>query len=249
MPIKPDKQFLFETQLNWVTGTKGVLSARKTDGVIQVATPPAFGGEGRNWSPEQLFLGSVGSGFMTTYLAFAAKLDLDITHFECNAIGLIRIIGGKYRFTQIDLWPKIFIADEPVRNKANQALEKTHKYSLITNSVNADVFFHSVVLVEPPPANLMNIASIHDEPVSLDDAREIGEHLGIDFKKYSLTEFRKGLEVEMEHGRKHSDTNITDDNKYLTGKIAWAHLREISDYYTRLEMMEKTAQQVAGNNR
>ena len=72
----------------------------------------------------------------------------------------------------------------------------------------------------------------------MEEAREIGDRLGIDFTRYDLAEFRRGLEVEMEHGKKIPESNITNDNEYLTGKIAWAHLREIPDYYTRLDKME-----------
>ena len=42
-----------------------------------------------------------------------------------------------------------------------------------------------------------------------------------------------GLEVEPEHGAAIPETNVTNDDPLLTGKIAWAHLKEMSDYYTR----------------
>lgn len=51
-----------------------------------------------------------------------------------------------------------------------------------------------------------------------------------------------GLLVELEHGAIHHDTDVTNDDPYLTGKIALAHLREFPDYYTRLAAMEKEAE-------
>lgn len=72
-------------------------------------------------------------------------------------------------------------------------------------------------------------------------AREIGTMLGVDFTRISLEQFRIGLSVELEHGLADSDTNITYDDEYLTGKIAWAHLKEIPDYYRRLAAMEREA--------
>jgi organic hydroperoxide reductase OsmC/OhrA len=146
--VKPDKQFLFETQLNWVGDTMGVLSANHADGVIHTANAPAFGGEGRYWSPQHLFLGAIISDFMTTCLAYSAKQKLPLTHFECNAIGAIKVVEHKYRFTQIDLWPKIFIADEQFRDTANEVILKTHGNCLVANSLNADIYFHSMVLLE-----------------------------------------------------------------------------------------------------
>jgi len=73
------------------------------------------------------------------------------------------------------------------------------------------------------------------------DAKEIGEALGIDWKKVDIDEFTKGVNVEFEHGTKFPETNVTDNDKNMTGKIAWAHLKEFPDYYTRLEKLEKTA--------
>ena len=74
-----------------------------------------------------------------------------------------------------------------------------------------------------------------------DDARKIGEQIGVDFTKFDLEEFRKGLAIELEHGSHDPETNVTNSDPLLTGKIAWAHLKEIPDYYTRLEKMESEA--------
>ena len=74
-----------------------------------------------------------------------------------------------------------------------------------------------------------------------DDARKIGEQIGVDFTKFDLEEFRKGLAIELEHGSHDPETNVTNSDPLLTGKIAWAHLKEIPDYYTRLEKMESKA--------
>ncbi|MFO0781376.1 MAG: DUF5661 family protein [Candidatus Saccharimonadales bacterium] len=76
---------------------------------------------------------------------------------------------------------------------------------------------------------------------SIDDARKIGEQIGVDFTKFDLEEFRKGLAIELEHGSHDPETNVTNSDPLLTGKIAWAHLKEIPDYYTRLEKMESEA--------
>lgn len=68
-----------------------------------------------------------------------------------------------------------------------------------------------------------------------EEARTIGDRLGVDWKDIPLEEFRRGLEVEMEHGTIDPTTNITNDDLVMTGKIAWIHLKERSDYYTRLD--------------
>ena len=77
---------------------------------------------------------------------------------------------------------------------------------------------------------------------SSDEAREIGNQLGVDWSKVDLEQFRMGLGVELEHGRIDPDTDVTRDDPLVTGKIALAHLREIPDYYKRLDHMEKEAE-------
>ena len=78
---------------------------------------------------------------------------------------------------------------------------------------------------------------------SVEDARDIGERIGIDWQagEVDLEQFRMGLSIELEHGRQDLATNVTNDDELITGKIALAHLREIPDYYTRLEEMERAA--------
>ena len=75
-----------------------------------------------------------------------------------------------------------------------------------------------------------------------EQARQIGETLGIDWKHFNVEQFRMGLDVELEHGLADPFTNVTGDDPILTGKIALAHLNEIADYYTRLGKMEREAE-------
>ena len=77
---------------------------------------------------------------------------------------------------------------------------------------------------------------------SFDEAKKIGEQLGIKWDKFDVEQFRMGMDVELEHGLISPETNVTDDDPLTTGKIALAHLEEFSDYYDRLEKMEKEAE-------
>jgi hypothetical protein len=76
---------------------------------------------------------------------------------------------------------------------------------------------------------------------STNDARSIGTQLKTDWSQISLEQFRRGLEVELEHGAIDPETNVAGDDLVLTGKIAWAHLKEIRDYYRRLDLMQAKA--------
>jgi hypothetical protein len=76
-----------------------------------------------------------------------------------------------------------------------------------------------------------------------EQAVAVAEMLGVDLagEGIELEAFRRGMEVELEHGSRDPRTNVTDDDPILTGKIALAHLRELPDYYGRLEEMERRA--------
>ena len=75
-----------------------------------------------------------------------------------------------------------------------------------------------------------------------EEAKRIGESLGVDWSNYTVEQFRMGLDVELEHGLVDSHTNVTNDDPIMTGKIALAHLNEFPDYYTRLDRMEREAE-------
>jgi hypothetical protein len=77
-----------------------------------------------------------------------------------------------------------------------------------------------------------------------DEARKAGERIGIDWAQssFGVEQFRMGMDVELEHGTQDPETNVTDDDVVLTGKIARAHLNEFPDYYSRLAVMEAEAE-------
>jgi len=75
-----------------------------------------------------------------------------------------------------------------------------------------------------------------------EQVKEVGEKLGIKWDKFDVDQFRIGMNVELEHGIINSNTNVSDDDPLITGKIALAHLNEFSDYYDRLDKMEKEAE-------
>lgn len=78
---------------------------------------------------------------------------------------------------------------------------------------------------------------------SPEEARRIGDQIGVDWNVFDLEQFRAGLDVEFEHGSHDPQTDVTGDDPVLTGKIALAHMKEFPDYYTRLEQMERQAKQ------
>lgn len=82
------------------------------------------------------------------------------------------------------------------------------------------------------------------DEVSEEFARQTGEEIGIDWdgSKFPVEQLRQGIGVEMEHGsRMGENTNLINDDKSKAARIAWAHLKEIPNYYTLLKQMEDAA--------
>lgn len=76
---------------------------------------------------------------------------------------------------------------------------------------------------------------------SRNEAKRVGDAIGVDWTRFDLEQFRAGMDVEFEHGGHDPQTDVTGDDPITTGKIALAHMKEFPDYYERLEKMEEEA--------
>jgi hypothetical protein len=76
---------------------------------------------------------------------------------------------------------------------------------------------------------------------STEEARRVGDEIGVDWDRFDLEQFRAGMDIEYEHGSHDPQTDVTGDDPIVTGKIALAHMKEFPDYYERLERMEAEA--------
>jgi len=85
-------------------------------------------------------------------------------------------------------------------------------------------------------------ALAEEERTTLEEARRVGDEIGVDWDRFKLEQFRIGMDVEYEHGAHDPQTDVTGDDPILTGKIALAHMKEFPDYYERLQRMEKEAE-------
>ena len=82
-----------------------------------------------------------------------------------------------------------------------------------------------------------------------EEAKRVGDAIGVDWSRFDLEQFRAGMDVEYEHGSHDPQTDVTHDDPIVTGKIALAHMKEFPDYYERLEDMEQEAEQYWANRK
>jgi hypothetical protein len=80
--------------------------------------------------------------------------------------------------------------------------------------------------------------ALKEAAVTVEEAQIIRNSVGSEATQITADEFRRGLEVELEHGLQFPDANVTNNHPLLTGKIVLAHLKETLDYYSRLEVAE-----------
>ncbi len=138
--------FLFESNLKWTEGFKGILTSRTIIEKIKVATPRAFqGNQGGMWSPEHLFISSLSSCFMTTYLFYAKRKGLPIAEFSCDAIGQVELKKGKLFFSAIHLYPKTGIEKQDWTEMAKEVAELSKQNCLISSALNVDIFYHPTI--------------------------------------------------------------------------------------------------------
>jgi uncharacterized protein DUF5661 len=77
---------------------------------------------------------------------------------------------------------------------------------------------------------------------SIEEAKRVGDAIGVDWSRFDLEQYRAGMDVEFEHGSHDPQTDVTGDDPILTGKIVLAHMKEYPDYYERLERLEAEAE-------
>lgn len=109
--------------------------------------------------------------------------------------------------------------------------DDTKVYNLTRSTKDIDEYNHLPIYYD-------EFQKYRKKEFTLEEARKIGDSIGVDWNKYDIEQFRMGLGVELEHGTINPMTNVTNDDPIMTGKIALAHLNELPDYYTKLAKIE-----------
>ena len=129
--------YSYSTEVEWTDERHGDLRAPVLP-QLHVDAPPEFKGHDGAWTPEHLFVASVNSCFMTTFLAIAENSKLDIVRFKAAATGKLEKTNGRgFVMTEIILHPQLVIADARDFDRANRILDKAEKHCLISNSIKS----------------------------------------------------------------------------------------------------------------
>lgn len=138
----------YRVDITWKEGRIGTMSSPELNDEIEVATPPQFpGGVEGIWSPEHLFISSVSSCFMTTFVAIAENSKLAFENLDIKATGKMDKKDGKYMMTEITLYPELVITDNAYSEKAKRIMEKAEAACLISRSVKTEIKLEPKVII------------------------------------------------------------------------------------------------------
>jgi len=126
----------------------GVATAEKIQPSIAFSAPPEFQGEAGQWTPEHLFLASVAGCFVSTFSGMAQFSKFEFLSFDLKVEGVLSKEEGGWRFTQVNLHPRLKIVQEKDRERASRLLEKAEKMCLIARSINSKVILEPELIVE-----------------------------------------------------------------------------------------------------
>ena len=139
----------YEVNLQWNSDRKGTLSSPVLPNQIEVATPPDFPkGMAGIWSPEHLFVAAVNACLMTTFLAIAENSKMEFVSFECNAVGIVDKVDGKYTVTEITLKPKLVIPSSSHEDRAKRIIEMSEKACSISNSIKTKINLEPIITIK-----------------------------------------------------------------------------------------------------
>lgn len=142
-----ENQYFYTTDVEWIGERRGDLGAPNLPGLV-VDAPPEFNGHEGSWTPEHLFVASVNSCFMTTFLAIAENSKFDFVSLRIEANGKLEKLDGQgFMITEIVLRPRLALRDARGTERALRILQKAERNCLISNSIKTQVTVEPEVIV------------------------------------------------------------------------------------------------------
>jgi len=135
---KAFKTFRYSASLVWTGARNGTASAAgKTD--IAVGSPPDFRGEEGVWSPEHLFVSSLSTCLMLTFLAMAERRAIEVAAYTSTAEALLENVDGKYRVTAVTVRPQITLNSADSLDAAREIMGRVEANCFISNSIRSKI--------------------------------------------------------------------------------------------------------------
>ena len=136
----------YSTRARWVGGHGGELSC-SNGAILAFSAPADLHGEQGVLTPEDAFVGALNSCFMLMFIWAAERLKIDLVSYDCEAIGHVKeFLDKTSTFDRVVLHPSIEARDCGER-EIRKALRLAEKYSLIWQSIRAEVELRPSIIV------------------------------------------------------------------------------------------------------
>ena len=135
----------YEIDAHWSGGRTGDVGPKEIDQPIRFSAPVEFGGEPGHWTPEHLLVAAVASCYAATFSAMARLSKFEVVELGVSVTGEMTKGDSGWRFTDITIRPRLIIADEANRERAERLLEKAERGCLVTRSLSARISLESLV--------------------------------------------------------------------------------------------------------
>ena len=132
------KSFRYRTRTTWNSARRGILSAAGKPNIL-VGSPPEFKGEPDNWAPEELFVASLNTCMMLTFLTLAQARGVSVLGYATDVEGVLENVEGKYRITEVAVQPRVTLNSRAELESARKAMEAVESHCFIANSINGRV--------------------------------------------------------------------------------------------------------------
>ena len=140
----------FECHLTWSGASRGATTSYESysrELLVEIegkpplsgSSAPPFRGDAKLHNPEDLLVASLSECHCLSYLAMAARAGIVVTGSEDRATGVLAQIDGKFRFREVTLRPRVWLAPGGNVDKARALHEQAHRECFIANSVNFPV--------------------------------------------------------------------------------------------------------------
>jgi len=143
-----ENRYVYRVSASSTTLRSGVVSAPEAQPTILFSAPPEFQGEPDRWTPEHFLVAAVAGCFVSTFSGMAHFSKLEYLSLEIEVEGTIEKDAEGWRFTQINLRPRLKVALEKERERANRLLEKAEKACLIVRSLTSRIVLEPEIVAE-----------------------------------------------------------------------------------------------------
>lgn len=143
-----EKQFVYRVTATSTGFLSGFASADDIQPSIAFSAPPEFQGGAGRWTPEHLFLASVAGCYVSTFSGMAQFSKFEFLSLDLEVEGVLSKEETGWRFVQVNLRPRLKVAQEKDRERASRLLEKAEKTCLIIRSTNCKIILEPEVIVE-----------------------------------------------------------------------------------------------------